>query len=67
MTIDNNKLGKEHVLVDKDKLLEAYIQLDQIYSKSLDSNLNFAFQQIENATGFHYKRTLENINDNSKE
>jgi hypothetical protein len=55
---NNNKLGKEKVLVDKDKLLDAYIQLDQMFKNSMDSNLTFAFMRIEEATGLYYERTL---------
>ncbi len=57
MTLKNN-LGKEKILVDKDKLLQAYIELDQIFSRNLDGNLNFAFMKIEQATGLYYERSL---------
>jgi hypothetical protein len=61
MTIE--KLGKEKVLVDKDKLLEAYMLFDRLYTKNLDNELNFAFLKIEEAIGLYYKRTLEKKED----
>lgn len=53
--------GKEKVTIDKDLLLTVYFEIEKVYNKTLDSDLNFAFLKLERATGFRYVRTLEKI------
>jgi len=51
--------GKEKVIIDKDLLLQSYFQIEKIYNKTLDDELNIAFKNLEKAIGFRYIRTLE--------
>jgi hypothetical protein len=67
MTIDQN-LGKEKIEVDKDKLLMAFYELDELFIETKKENnwkvsnaLNQIFMNIEFATGLEYFRTLRKI------
>jgi hypothetical protein len=65
MTIETN-LGKEKTEVDKDALIRAYYELDELYIILKDKSnwdivdrLNKILFQIEIATGYQYFRTLK--------
>ena len=72
MTIDNN-LGTEKIELDKDRLMRAYIELDQLFIRNdgsdykLHTVLNNILFSIEMATGFQYFRTLKKIDTKKKE
>jgi hypothetical protein len=65
MTTKNNT---EKIILDKDALFQAYLTLDQEYSRTLDDNLNYIYFQLEKATGYKFERMLKRVelNDNKK-
>lgn len=52
----------ETITLDKFELLQAYIELDKIFHRELKyvSELNQVYYCLEKATGFGFKRILEN-------
>jgi hypothetical protein len=73
MTVESN-LDKVKNTLDKDLLLRAYMEIDELFILSKDKNnwyvsskLNFILNSLEKSTGYTYYRTLKKIEEVEKE
>ena len=56
--MSSEEFGIEKIDLDKDELFLAYFELDKLFNKTMDSDLDSIYRHIEKATGYTYKRTL---------